>query len=879
MGTQFASRALAARAESEVFFENHCYDCHSGKKPKGGLDLKAAPRDLSDPVSLQRWVRIHDRIARGEMPPPDADQPPVAETDAFVRKLEEELLAADTARIAKNGRARMRRLTAVEYENTLRDVLGLERLDVRELLPPDGSVAGYTKIAEGLDLSPVYLAAYTAAAERAVTAAIATRSNPPPSFSRRIYPATAGDIFGNLIDLRAVLLRGREPDPVFLLDAPVKPPGLKSTEWDRWRETSRQERTRMLQQLGINKSEGSVGLLGHGAYGIGGSAALCVAPIYPGLYKLRMSLWSFHWNKERIEPAPAAQALAIWGGENTQLTSGSRHLATFTAPSFKPTVQEVTLWLDPQEALVADPVSLNSYQLHNHLQSGGTVRNYVGPSIAIDWFEFEGPLLPSWPPESHRRLFGDLPFAPPAKNSQAIPPSRSKGNRQLLYCLPALLPAERTPPLETVQSTSPESDARRLLSAFLPRAFRRPIAPREAEPYVALVMRRLEAHDCFEDAMARAYVAVLTSAGFLFHPADEPRNPLTLANRLAYWLWNSPPDAILLAAAENGLLATRAGLHAQVERLLNDPKCERFITDFANQWLELRRINETKPDRQLYPEYGFLLHEGVIAEPRAFLGELIRHDLPVTSLVSADFAMLNQRLAEHYGISGVEGVEVRRVPLPPNSVRGGLLGQAAIHKLTANGTTPSPVKRGVWLTDRLLNDPAPPPPPGVSAVDPDTRGATTIREQLDKHRQNKSCALCHAKIDPAGFALEAFDPIGGLRERYRSTGKGDQPPELGKTPWRVTYRLGPKVDPSGELRDGHKFTGPRELAKLLTAEPETLARAFIAHLSRYATGSDLTYSDRREIERIVESTKANGYGLRSLIHALAGSPIFYKAAP
>jgi hypothetical protein len=224
-------------------------------------------------------------------------------------------------------------------------------------------------------------------------------------------------------------------------------------------------------------------------------------------------------------------------------------------------------------------------------------------------------------------------------------------------------------------------------------------------------------------------------------------------------------------------------------------------------------------------------------------------------------------------------VEFRRVALPPDSVRGGLLGQAAIHKLTANGTTTSPVKRGVWVVDRLLNDPAPPPPPGVSAVDPDTRGATTIREQLDKHRQNKSCAVCHAKIDPAGFALEAFDPIGGLRDRYRSTGKGDQPPELGKTKWRVTYKLGPKVDPSGELPDGHKFTGPRELAKLLASDPEMLARAFVAHLSRYATGADLTYSDRREIERIVENTKAKGYGLRSLIHALAESPIFFKAAP
>jgi hypothetical protein len=220
-------------------------------------------------------------------------------------------------------------------------------------------------------------------------------------------------------------------------------------------------------------------------------------------------------------------------------------------------------------------------------------------------------------------------------------------------------------------------------------------------------------------------------------------------------------------------------------------------------------------------------------------------------------------------------VEVRKVPLPADSLRGGLLGQSAIHKLTANGTTTSPVKRGVWVMDRLLNDPAPPPPPGVSAVDPDTRGTTTVREQLDKHRADTNCAACHAKIDPAGFALEAFDPIGGLRDRYRSNGKGDEPPEKGQTPWRVTYKLGPKVDPSSELPDGRKFAGAGDLTALLNAQPTKLAEAFVSHLSRYATGTEVSFADRAEIRRIVESTKSGGHGLRSLIHALAESEIFH----
>jgi hypothetical protein len=347
-----------------------------------------------------------------------------------------------------------------------------------------------------------------------------------------------------------------------------------------------------------------------------------------------------------------------------------------------------------------------------------------------------------------------------------------------------------------------------------------------------------------------------------------------LASRLSFWLWNGPPDDALLAAARDGSLQSAAVLHREVDRLLADARSERFIRDFADQWLDLRRVNETTPDPQLYPEYRFLLHEGMVAETRAFLRELIARDAPISALVRPDFAMLTQRLAEHYGIADVTGVDVRRVALPAGSPRGGLLGQAAILKLTANGTTTSPVKRGVWVMDRVLNDPAPPPPPGISAVDPDTRGTTTVREQLDKHRADTNCAACHAKIDPAGFALEAFDPIGGLRDRYRSNGKGDEPPEKGNITWRVTYKLGPKVDPSGELLDGRKFAGASDLNTLLNAHPAKLAEAFVSHLSRYATGTEVSFADRAEIRRIVESTKGSEHGLRSLIHALAESEIF-----
>jgi hypothetical protein len=440
--------------------------------------------------------------------------------------------------------------------------------------------------------------------------------------------------------------------------------------------------------------------------------------------------------------------------------------------------------------------------------------------------------------------------------------------------------AERTPPLESVRSDRPVDDARRLLEGFLPRAFRRDVAPDEIDPYLTLFESRLAARDCFEDAMRRVYVAVLTSPEFLFLPAEPAHvDGFALASRLSYWLWNGPPDEALLAAARDRSLLRPAVIEREVDRLLADRRSDRFIDDFVDQWLELRRVAETTPDPRLYPEYRFLLHEGVVAEPRSFVRELIRDDLPARALLQPGFAMLTQRLAEHYGIEGVHGVEVRRVSLPPGVARGGLLGQAAIHKLTANGTTTSPVTRGKWVTDRLLDEPPPPPPPGISAIDPDTRGTTTVREQLDRHRTDAACAACHARIDPPGFALEAFDPVGGLRQRYRSTGQGLVPPERDRVDWRVTYTLGPEVDASGTLADGRTFTGPDEFAAHAASNPERLAESFVAHLSRYATGADVGYADRAEIRRIVATARARDYGLKSLVHGLARSRLLGTRSP
>ena len=856
--------ALASAAEPRAFLEKHCYECHDKETKKGGLDLESLG---SEKQQLDRWIKIHDAVADGEMPPAKKKtQPTATERNAFVAELDTRLTVASTA--AHPAGIQLRRLTRQEFENSLKDLLALPRLDITGMLLADGRVSGYDKIASGLDLSPGHLAAYQEAIEKALDIAIATQSTAPRVYQKRIYPAGLFKFGANLSHGQYVLLKDKQPDPAL----PVRGGHENKKGHVGFEGPDLKERGALVKSPAVAKSQSAVGLLNPNLAGY--EAAMNVSPIFAGNYRLRLSVWGFRWANGKPNPCDAPQAAVLRAHEEGKQQEGGRLLSAFTAPSMESKEGEIVTWLDAHESIVFDPVSVpwNGLRIG---QVAGRAAKHVGPGVALDWFEIEGPLNPVWPPVSHARLFGQLPIKPFDAGSDIIPPRREK-IRSIGGYLPSmhldLTPAERTPKLETVSSDQPLEDARKLLADFLPRAFRRDVTKTEIEPYLKLLQTRLDAKDCFEDAMRRVYVAVLTSPEFLFLPA--PSDDAALAARLSYWLWNGPPDEALLTAARDRSLHRPEILRAQIDRLLADPRGERFTQDFARQWLELGRLDETNPDPLLYPEYRFLLGQGVAEETPAFLRELITKDLPARSLLKPGFAMLTQRLAEHYGITGVTGVEQRKVTLPTESLRGGLLGQAAIHKLTANGTTTSPVKRGVWVSDRLLDAPAPPPPPGISAVDPDTRGTTTIREQLTKHRSDPNCAACHAKIDAPGFALEAFDPVGGLRSRYRSNGQGDLPPEKGHTDWKVEYKLGPTVDASGGLRDGRTFRDTATFVELLASDDEKLARAFVAHLTRYATGAEVSYADRAEIRRIVEETRGEGYRLRALIHGLARSRLF-----
>ena len=307
--------------------------------------------------------------------------------------------------------------------------------------------------------------------------------------------------------------------------------------------------------------------------------------------------------------------------------------------------------------------------------------------------------------------------------------------------------------------------------------------------------------------------------------------------------------------------------------LLDDAKTERFAKDFTGQAFRLYELRATAPDPGLYPEFDDGLARAMEAETQLFLAELIADDLSVGSLIDADFTFLNRRLAEHYDVSGVDGQQMRKVVLPADSPRGGLLTQASIHKITANGTTTSPIPRGNFVLTNLLGQPAPPPPSAVDIPEPDTRGTTTIREQLDAHRSSPVCASCHRVIDPPGFALESFDPIGGFRTNYRTSG-GEIDVGDGRTK-PAPYTEGAPVDPSGVTPEGDAFSDIEEYKQfLLQEEVDQVARHVASQLLVFSTGGEIEFADRDTVEQIVEEGRNEGHPVRAMVHRVVQSHLF-----
>lgn len=399
----------------------------------------------------------------------------------------------------------------------------------------------------------------------------------------------------------------------------------------------------------------------------------------------------------------------------------------------------------------------------------------------------------------------------------------------------------------------------RLIQRFASRAFRRPVTKLQIARYEQLASAQLKAGKSFSKALRSAYHAILCSPNFLtFVEKPGPLDDHAIAARLSFLLWKTLPDGQLRKLADEGKLREPEMLHRQISRLLAHQKSSRFIEDFTDQWLDLRDIDATQPDPRRFQNFDLPLHHSLKAETQAFVAGLIAENRPVTHFLKSDMGFLNTRLRDHYKLKEIKltpGEGLQKVKLDTIQ-RSGLLTQASILKVTADGSVTSPVLRGVWVNERILGRHIPPPPESVPAIEPDIRGAVSIRDQLAKHTNSTSCASCHDKIDPSGFSLESYDPIGQYRVAYG------------------TKKNSAKVDPSGVTPDGLQFNAFFGWRAIYLKRPEVLARAFAGQVLSYGVGGKLGFSDRPHLERIVEQTSKKRFGIRNIIHAALTSEIF-----
>jgi len=753
-----------------TFIANHCAGCHGGQPSQGGLDLGHLNFDLEDSESLEKWVRVYDRVVSGEMPPKSEARASPDETRRFLGPLADLLFRADFVKRTSV----LRRLNRIEYENTICDLFGI-RVSLKDSLPEDSTVYGFDTIGEALSISPQQMELYLRAADQAIAQVFGADRAPPKVAARMplgLDPFASREIGG--------IFMKTEDDSLITFQGMYCPTQFLS-----------------------------------------GKA------LVDGTYRVQI--------KAKVYQSKSPLVMAVYGGD-VLVGRGPVHLVGYydieasdewTIVSFDDFLQEGDCYHAKPYRLIAPTQGDNRFN---------------GPGLMIGEMSVEGP-LEAWPPVSRKSLLGSV-----------------------------------------MPQSAGIDEAREILTRLLPRAFRRRTSQDEVEPFLALVKSALDSKRPFLESLSIGLKAVLCSSEFLMREEQTITSPKdgrvviseeSLASRLSYFLWSSMPDDELLAKATSETLSHPDELRAQVERMLNDPKSERFVENFTGQWLGLRNINFTEPDAKLYPEFDELLRYSIVEETHLYFREILDHNRSLLEFIDSDWAMLNERMAIHYQLKGLKGQAFQRVSLPKDSVRGGLLTQASIMKVTANGTTTSPVVRGSWVLNNILGQPSPPPPPNVPAIEPDIRGAATVRELLQKHRNIQSCAVCHNRIDPPGLALECFDAIGGWRKDYRTLSAG-KVVDLEIDRKRVEFRIGKPVKTNGILADGRKFNDIRDLKKILMEDKKQLARNLAEKLFVYAVGRNVGFSDRTAIMKIVANVEKQNYGFRTLIHEVIQSPLFRK---
>ncbi|HYM10905.1 MAG TPA: DUF1592 domain-containing protein [Bryobacterales bacterium] len=721
----------------QPFVAKHCVVCHNAKLKTGGLNFEAFHNTAQALKDRAVWEHVEQKLRSGLMPPKGLPRPTDAEIQTVTRWIDAELDRLDQTTRPDPGRVTTSRLNRYEYNNTIRDLLGVNFRPADDF-PADDSGYGFDNIGDVLSLSPVLMEKYLAAAEKIARLAIV--ADPPPKPTVERYKAE-----------RPYDIKTLPPDGAF--SAKHKFP--VEADYDV-----------------------RAGFAGR-------------APVEAGA--LQMALWV---------DGRQVKVYDVEFGEQ--------------APRFF----DVRIPVKPGEHELK-AAFLPPYRVDDFSPDGITP---VGANVTVDYLEVRGPYNPVPPPlpESHKRIF-----------ICGHPNGQHK----------------------------PEC-ARLILSNLARRAYRRSVTDEEVEKLTRFVTMAQAQGDTFEQGIRVALEAALVSPYFLFRmerdPApDDPKavhaiNDFELASRLSYFLWSSMPDEELFRLAEEHKLRQPGVLEAQVERMLKDPKSRALVEDFAGQWLELRNLDTIKPDPDRFPEFNDELRAGMRQETRLFFETIVHEDRSILDFLDAKFTFLNERLAKFYGIPGVEGSEFRRVDLKGGE-RSGILTQASILTVSSYPTRTSPVIRGKWLLENILGDPPPPPPPGVPNLNEAAIGATaSMRQQLEQHRANPTCASCHARMDPLGFGLENYDAIG----RWRTMD--------GKFP----------IDSSGTLPNGKTFQGPAGLKAILLADKDAFARCLTEKMLTYALGRGLEPYDQPAVRTICRQLAEGDYRFSLLVIGIVKSAPF-----
>ncbi len=777
LGLVLGATALSAASFEDAVapvLERRCVGCHGAQAQNGGLRLDTLSHDIAgDRRAAERWRDVLHAVNRGDMPPKGAPELTMDERAVLVGWIGDEVREAARAWRSTGGEVVMRRLNRVEYQNTMRDLLGLD-LDYARNLPPDEmSPDGFRNNGAALRMSAMQLEYYLQAAR---------------------------------VGLRHAIVEGPAPEVVELAVRET------TTDKEKFRNfTSRLGRTGEFVARSLEfPDEGELEIR------IRARAEIPAGAAYP-----RMEV-TLGYRADTQTPSRRVGVVDVASSEVEEFVFRGRMEAFPRQSRTQSKYPGLLIWVK------------NVYSDGKAKPEGRKIESFVGgkrmtewvfeedpafPKIIVESLEFRAPVYERWPPEQHARI---LPRRPASKDDE---------------------PAA----------------AREALEGFLARAFRRPANAEQVETALRFYAKVRPTAPSYEQAMRETLAMTLVSPDFLYRVEQGELDDYELASRLSYFLWSTMPDARLLRLAADGGLRTAEALAAEAERMLADERAWAFVEQFGSEWLDLSGVDRIAVNPNYYPDFDPTLKAEMRRESQHFFAELLRENLSALSFVKADFAMLNEPLARHYGVAGPRGSAFERVPRE----YGGLLTQAGILLASSTGEDSHPIERGVWLRSVLLGDPPPPPPPAVPNLDNGRSDVSLLplKQQLELHRDNAACAQCHRGIDPWGVALEEYDAVGLPREKILR--------RLGE---REAYH---EVDAAATLPDGTRVAGAAELADyLVERRGKQFARALASKMLTYALGRSLELSDEPALDELEKKFAEEQYGLRSLVTLIVASESF-----